>query len=47
MFEYRIRPSFDFVQHLLWHKKIEVLTLLSLREEMKRELEEMLGRYNR
>lgn len=45
IFEYRLRPSFDFVQHLLWHKKIEVLTPLSLREEMKKELEEMLGRY--
>lgn len=47
IFEYRLRPSFDFVQHLLWHKKIEVLTPLSLREEMKRELEEMLERYKR
>ena len=45
IFEYRIRPSFDFVQHLLWNKKVEVLTPLSLREEMKKELEEMLGRY--
>ncbi len=47
IFEYRLRPSYDFVQHLLWHKKMEVLTPLSLREEMKKELEEMLGRYNR
>ena len=45
IFEYRVRPSFDFVQHLLWHKKVEVLTPLSLREEMKKELEEMLRRY--
>lgn len=47
VFEYHLRPSFDFVQHLLWHKKVEVLTPASLREEMKKELEEMLGRYNR
>ena len=47
IFEYRLRPSFDFIQHLLWNKKVEVLTPLSLREEMKKELEEMLGRYNR
>ena len=46
IFEYRLRPSYDFVQHLLWQKKVEVLTPLSLREEMKKELEEMLGRYN-
>jgi predicted DNA-binding transcriptional regulator YafY len=45
IFEYRICPSFDFVQHLLWNKKVEVLSPLSLREEMKKELEEMLGRY--
>lgn len=45
VFEYRLRPSFDLVQHLLWHKKVEVLSPASLREEMKRELEEMLGRY--
>ena len=45
IFEYRLRPSFDFVQYLLWNKKVEVLTPLSLREEMKKELEEMLGRY--
>ena len=45
IFEYRIRPSFDFVQHLLWNKKVEVLSPLSLREEMKKELEKMLGRY--
>ena len=45
IFEYRLRPSFDFVQHLLWNKKVEVLSPLSLREEMKKELEEMLGRY--
>lgn len=46
VFEYHLRPSFDFVQHLLWHKKVEVLTPASLREEMKTELEEMLGRYH-
>jgi len=47
IFEYRLRPSYDFVQHLMWQKKVEVLTPLSLREEIKKELEEMLGRYSR
>lgn len=45
VFSYYLRPSFDFVQHLLWQKKVEVLAPLSLREEMKRELSEMLDRY--
>lgn len=45
VFSYYLRPSFDFVQHLLWQKKVEVLAPLSLREEMIRELNEMLGRY--
>lgn len=46
IFRYYLRPSFDFVQHLLWQKKVEVLSPLSLREEMIKELNEMLGRYN-
>ncbi len=45
IFSYYLRPSFDFVQHLLWQKEVEVLKPLSLREEMKRELEKMLERY--
>ncbi len=45
VFSYYLRPSFDFVQHLLWQKQVEVLKPLSLREEMKQELESMLARY--
>lgn len=47
IFSYYLRPSFDFVQHLLWQKKVEVLAPDSLRMEMKRELTEMLNRYKK
>lgn len=47
VFRLYLRPSFDLIQHLLWHKKIEVLSPAWLRKQMKEELEEMLGRYTK
>lgn len=46
IFRYSLRPSYDFVQHLLWHREnLEVLCPASLREEMQRLLRVMLDRY--
>ena len=46
IFEYRIIPCFNFYQQLLWHReRIEVLEPKSVRDEMKRIIEEMLNHY--
>ncbi|MCQ2338413.1 MAG: WYL domain-containing protein [Paludibacteraceae bacterium] len=42
----RIRPTYDFIQQLLWNgETIEVLEPKWLRTEMKRRIKEMLKRY--
>lgn len=46
LFEMRIRPTYDFIQQLLWNgETIEVLEPKWLRTEMKRRIKEMLKRY--
>jgi len=46
IFEYRIIPCFNFYQQLLWHReRIEILEPKSIRDEMKRIIEEMLNHY--
>ena len=46
IFQYYLRPSFDFIQHLLWHREnIEVIQPNSLREEIKSILKQILDRY--
>ena len=46
LFQYYLRPSYDFIQHLLWHREnIEVLRPTSLREEMRALLQQMLKHY--
>lgn len=46
IFEYRIIPCFNFYQQLLWHReRIEILEPKSVRDEMKRIIEEMLNHY--
>ena len=46
IFEYRIIPCFNFYQQLLWHReRVEVLEPKSVRDEMKRIIENMLNHY--
>ena len=46
IFEYRIIPCFNLYQQLLWHReRVEVLEPKSVRDEMKRIIEEMLNHY--
>ncbi len=46
VFQYILRPSYDFVQQLLWHREhIEVLEPLSLRKEIVALLQQMLNHY--
>lgn len=46
IFRYYLRPSYDLIQHLLWHREnLEILQPTSLREEMRRLLQKMLERY--
>lgn len=46
IFRYYLRPSYDFIQHLLWNREnLEVLSPISLREEMRSLLRQMLERY--
>lgn len=46
IFEYRIIPCFNLYQQLLWHReKLEVLEPKSVREEMKRIVEEIKKNY--
>lgn len=46
VFRYYLRPSYDFIQHLLWHREhIEVLRPAALREELRALLLKMLERY--
>lgn len=46
VFHYYLRPSFDFIQHLLWHREnMEVLRPASLRDEMRKLLQQMLAHY--
>lgn len=47
VFQYYLRPSYDFIQHLLWHREnMEVIEPLSLRDEMKAIIKQMLEKYN-
>jgi hypothetical protein len=46
IFAYRIRPTYDFIQELLWHSDtIEVLEPQCLREKVMDKLDSMLSRY--
>ncbi|WP_165155050.1 YafY family protein [Parabacteroides sp. ZJ-118] len=46
VFRYYLRPSYDLVQRLLWHREgVEVLRPASLREEMRDLLRRMSGLY--
>ena len=46
IFSWRLKPSYDFIQQLLtMNAHIEVLEPISLRENMKGLLQEMLGKY--
>ena len=46
IFEYRIIPCFNLYQQLLWHReRIEILEPKSIRDEMKRIIENMLNHY--
>ncbi len=46
IFEYRIIPCFNLYQQLLWHReKLEVLEPKSVREEMKKIVEEIQKNY--
>ena len=46
IFEYRIIPCFNFYQQLLWHReKVEILEPKSVRDEMKKIVEDILKRY--
>ena len=46
IFQYYFRPSYDFIQQILWNREnVEVLKPVSLREEIISLLKQMLGRY--
>ena len=48
VFSYYLRPSFDFMQKILWHReKVEILAPVEIRQEIKKLIEEMLEKYNR
>lgn len=47
IFEYYLRPQYDFIQELLWHgEDMEVLEPLTLREQIIGKIEAMLNNYN-
>jgi hypothetical protein len=47
VFEYMLRPTYDFVQELLSHgSNIEVLSPIVLREQVSQIVREMMGRYS-
>ena len=47
VFSYYLRPSFDFMQKILWHRdKAEILQPVEVRLEMKKLIEEMLKKYD-
>jgi len=47
IFEMRVRPTYDFIQQLLWNgETIEVLEPKWLRAEMKNRIKAMLKRYS-
>jgi len=47
IFSYYLRPSFDFMQKILWHReKVEILEPVAVREEMKKLIGAMLERYS-
>lgn len=46
IFELILRPTYDFVQELLWHgDQVEVLEPLELRKEMSKKIQAMMGKY--
>jgi len=48
IFEYRIVPCFNFFQQLLWHReRLEVLEPQSVKDEMKRIIQDMLNNYKK
>ncbi len=48
LFQYYVRPSYDFIQRLLWHREnVEVLRPASLRDEIRELLRQMLARYEK
>lgn len=48
LFQYYVRPSYDFIQCLLWHREnMEVVRPASLRDEMRELLRQMLAHYEK
>ena len=48
LFQYYVRPSYDFIQRLLWHREnMEVVRPASLRDEMRELLRQMLAHYEK
>lgn len=48
IFEYYLRPQYDFIQELLWHgEDMEVLEPQSLRKEIKEKIKRMLKTYKK
>ncbi len=48
LFTYRLRPTYDFIQEILWQgENVEVLEPLSLRTDIKDKLERMLNNYKK
>jgi predicted DNA-binding transcriptional regulator YafY len=46
VFSYYLRPSFDFMQKILWNREmVEILSPQDVRDEIKRLINEMLNRY--
>lgn len=47
VFRYYLRPSFDFIQQIFWHlDSIEIVSPMSLRQEMKAFISKMTNRYD-
>ena len=48
IFEYRLRPTFDFQQEILWNgEDMEVLEPLWLRKEIAGKIKRMWNKYNK
>ena len=48
IFEYRLRPTFDFQQEILWNgEDVEVLEPLWLRKEIAGKIKRMWNKYNK
>lgn len=46
VFQYYLRPSFDFIQQILWHREnVEILQPVSFRQEVLAIIRQMLDRY--